>query len=170
MTDSISHRQALRALVLSCCGLSVLGALFVMSAWLQTSPEIGLRRSLVFVALMIAIHALGGALYLAQQGVSATIEPPVMSLSPNIRSALRFAIVQQVVVIGVSLLMLDGGFAIRGCHVAAAAIAGHWLIISLILLRRSGAPSYFDLTLIRYGLPVLCVVGTLSIQPFQHGR
>lgn len=170
MTESLSHRQTLRALAISCGGLSLLGTLYVMAAWLPASPEIGMRRSALFVVLMVAIHALGGALYLAQRANSLTISLSPVTLSATARNAVRSAILQQTIVVGVSLLMLDGGFAIRGCHVAVAATAVHWLLISLILLRRADAPSVSDLALIRFSLPVLCVLGTLIVQPFQHGR
>lgn len=170
MTYSLSHRQALRALLISCCGLSVLGILFILSAWWPASPEIGLRRSAIFVMLMVAIHAVGGALYLAQQSQKVSVDLPRIARSPLQRRAVRFAILQQTIVVGVSLLMLDGGFAIRGCHVALAAVAVHWLLIGVILLRRTDSPSVIDLALIRYSLPALCVLGTMLIQPFQHGR
>ncbi len=170
MTDSLSHRHALRALLISCCGLSVLGSLFVISAWSPTSPEIGLWRSLMFVLLMVVVHALGGVLYLAQQRTSVVVDLPRITQSPVLRRAVRFAILQQTIVVGVSLLMLDGGFAIRGCHVALAAVAVHWLLIGVVLLRRVEAPSVIDLAMIRYSLPALCVLGTLLVQPFQHGR
>lgn len=168
MTDSLSHRHALRALLISCCGLSVLGSLFVISAWSPTSPEIGLWRSLMFVLLMVVVHALGGVLYLAQQSARVVVDLPRIKRSPVLRRAVRFAILQQTIVVGVSLLMLDGGFAIRGCHVALAAAVVHWLMIGLVLVSRKNEPSALNLALIRYSLPVLCIVGTVLIQPFQH--
>lgn len=170
MTDSLSHRQALRALLISCGSLSVLGSLFVLAAWWPTSPGIGLSRSLIFAMLMVVIHALGGALYMAQQSASVVVDLPRITLSPLLRREVRLAILQQVVLVGVSLLMLDGGFAIRGCHVAVAAVAIHWLLIGVILLRRASAPSIIDLVIIRCSLPALCVLGTMLVQPFQHGR
>ena len=164
MTDSLQQRKTLWLLVLSFLIISVCGTAFLMAFWSQHgSAVIGVKRSAVFVTLMVAVHAIGAALSLSQYGGDARVHPIFPGGGKPLRDAIRFAIVQQFLIVGLSFLVLDGGYAVRCWHIACVAFVAHWLVIRLVLGRSPGSPSFGELCLIRYGFVPLCLLfGTLA--------
>jgi hypothetical protein len=112
------------------------------------------------------VHVVGYRVYLEQARLAAT--PGVGAMGPiggralaaEYVAALRFGVVQQLVLLGLSALMLDGGRTLRLCAIAAVA---YWAAALLIIARRPAAPTRADRTFLRYGYLVLPVVaGILS--------
>lgn len=76
--------------------------------------------------------------------------------------AIVFAAVQQAIVLLLAALILDGGYILRICTIAAIA---SWVATLVIIVRRSKHPSAVDLAIVRYGfwmtMLVVLVVATL---------
>jgi hypothetical protein len=156
---------------------SALGAWFLSRYWagrgLATEGPV---RSVAFVGIMAAVHLVALRLYGRQERVSAGVGHggqgviaglgwvPSRLVDPtpgyDYRPAVILAILQQVVLLGLSSLLLDSGRAFRVCGVAAIA---HWVAIALILAARPSRPTRFDVVAIRYGfLPFVILVGSLA--------
>ena len=59
-----------------------------------------------------------------------------------------FALAQQSVLLGITVLLLDGLILFRFCLVAAIA---HWVLIAIIFVRRSSSPTKMDVALLKFG-------------------
>jgi hypothetical protein len=57
-------------------------------------------------------------------------------------------VIQQVIIGGLSALMLDGGVM---AHIALLAILAYWLSVPMIIIRRRASPTRGDLSFVRYG-------------------
>jgi len=76
----------------------------------------------------------------------------ITSLSPEYRKATEFAVAQQFIAFVVTSLLLDGGMMLR---VTLYAIASHWAVILVVIIRRPTSPTLFDLLLLGFGfIPV----------------
>lgn len=69
--------------------------------------------------------------------------------------ALRFALLQQVLLLPLAALILDGGGILL---VTFFALSAYWGCVFLVWLRRRGSYTKFDLFIFRWGFFVLCVV------------
>jgi hypothetical protein len=85
--------------------------------------------------------------------------PPGMNIpiasSLSYRNAITSAIVQQVIVLVLTSLILDGGDLLMFCLVACLAF---WAGVAFIRLRRGQTPTKTDLILIRSSYLLLCVI------------
>lgn len=159
MTHSLQQRKALRVLLVSLLFLSLCGTAFLVGYWSSHgSTVLGIKRSAVFVTLMVAVHAIGAALHLAQHREDAKVRPSASRISGPLHAAIRFAHVQHAIVIGLSFLVLDGGYTIRCWHIACAAFVAHWLMIAIVRHRSPASPPFVDLCLIRYAFVPLCLL------------
>ncbi len=85
---------------------------------------------------------------------------PLPGLSDRYRAPIRAALWQQVPTAIAFALMLDGGTAARVC---GCAVAGFWLGVAIIMVRRPAEPTAVDLGLIRWGFfPLLIASGRLA--------
>lgn len=86
------------------------------------------------------------------------ISPPVAkAISPVERylKAISVAIAQQLPILFLSSMILDGGGACRTCVIAAVA---HWSLIAAFFVRRYRSPTAFDLAVIRWAYAPLVVL------------
>ena len=83
----------------------------------------------------------------------------VASTSPY-RAAITSAIVQQVIVLVVASLILDGGDLLMFCLVACLAF---WTGVIFIRVRRGHAPTKIDLILIRSSYLLLCIITFFAV-------
>ena len=65
-----------------------------------------------------------------------------------------FALAQQGVLLGITALILDGGFTFRVC--LAAAIA-HWVAVTIVVIRRRTSPTMLDVGVLKFGF-LFCFV------------
>ncbi|MGZ4971382.1 MAG: hypothetical protein ACXWDN_01375 [Limisphaerales bacterium] len=71
------------------------------------------------------------------------------------KSAVRSAVVQQVIVLVLASMILDGGDILTFCLVACLAF---WVGFAFIRVRRGRMPTKIDLTLIRGSYLLLCLI------------
>lgn len=83
------------------------------------------------------------------------------------RHAVRSAAVQQVIILILAGMILDGGETGRICLFAAVAF---WGGVAVIRLRRRTLPTKVDLTLIEGGYIVLCVIAYFLTHWIWHLR
>ena len=156
---AVEHRRR-AAILLSTSFLvaSVAGGLAVFYFWQSRgAPDIAIARLIIFVALMAAVHGIGGALFCAQ-GEGASVQES--RGSPALRKSMQIAVVQYVVFLALTALILDGGFVFR-CFLSGVLI--HAAIMGIVCSRRSACPSNVDILLLRYGylpLAMLAVQAT----------
>ena len=148
---------------------SVVGSLFIASYWSSRGEaERGTLRSLGFIGIMGGVHLFGCRAYRRQGFLgsgsefsgewagedSASTRPRSLStrVAPAYLDGFKLAVVEQVLILGVAALVLDGGWLIRVCGMAALA---YWGASALIVARRPSAPTPLDLVLIRYGSLIL---------------
>ena len=85
--------------------------------------------------------------------------PKVMVKRPfgrtTLSDAIVFACVQQLFVILLAALVLDGGVLLLICLFA---VAGFWGGVGVLVLRRKARASRFDLALIRWGFLPVCAL------------
>ena len=79
---------------------------------------------------------------------------PIASASPY-RMAITSAVVQQVIVLVLASMILDGGDLLAFCLVACLAF---WVGVVFIRLRRGQTPTKMDLILIRSSYLLLCII------------
>jgi len=79
---------------------------------------------------------------------------PIPSTSPY-RTAITSAVVQQVIVLVLAALILDGGDLLMFCLVACLAF---WAGVVFIRVRRGQTPTKTDLILIRSSYLLLCII------------
>ena len=85
-------------------------------------------------------------------------EPPPQPDARTYGRAIVLAAAQQVVVLALASLVLDGGRSLRAC-VTAAGLS--WICALLPMLRHSKQPTRLDLVIVKYGFWfVLLLVGT----------
>lgn len=84
---------------------------------------------------------------------------PIVSTSPY-RNAIISAIVQQVLVLVLASLILDGGDLLMFCVVACLAF---WSGFVFIRVRRGQTPTKIDLILIRASYLALCIITFLVV-------
>ncbi len=83
-----------------------------------------------------------------------------LPLSPDYRSAVKVALLLQVLATLFLLMLLDGGTLAKA---GGAAMLGFWVGVAVIMLRRPNAPRAMDLLYVRWGyLPMLAVGIALS--------
>jgi hypothetical protein len=80
---------------------------------------------------------------------------PPTKIAASLQSAIKLAIVQQLIVILVAGSLLDGGVVAQICIYAFAAYWGGTIVI---LARRRAAPTKLDIILVRSGYLVVCVI------------
>ena len=157
---------------------SAIGASFVFWYWADRGLEsVAVVRAVVFVAIIAFVHVVALRARAAQHAPTAqsattdsssTASPThtglLSSVSPLYRSAIKVALLQQVILLILTSLMLDFGQTFRVCAVAAIA---HWIVIAMIVARRPISPTGLDLGIIRWGfVPLGTVVGQLA--PFAR--
>jgi hypothetical protein len=76
-------------------------------------------------------------------------------LAPEFGPAIRLALFQQVPILIVTCLLLDGG---RMFRVWCVAVLAHWLSVLLIASRRPAGPTPVDLALTRFGFWLIPIV------------
>lgn len=142
----------------SYCATVTVGTLFLVGVWSSNgAPIVGVYRAILFVTIMAAVHAIGAALYFAQNKQ----EPKSKTVKSNwtLRSSILLALSQQCVFMLLTALILDGGYLFR-CFTIA--LLGHWFIIGMLSWRRRESMTTFDLGIIRYGyLPIALIVGRM---------
>src|SRR5262245_20396287 len=83
----------------------------------------------------------------------------IASTSPY-RAAITSAIVQQVIVLVLASLILDGGDLLMFCLVACLAF---WTGVIFIRVRRGQTPTKIDLLLIRSSYLLLCIITFFAV-------
>jgi hypothetical protein len=156
MTYSRRYQIALVALLISFVCLSTLGTVFLMATWSYVSVDIGLRRSAIFVSIMVCLHAIGAALYIAEHGGDVSLDKLLLPVpSPSLVRVIKSTIVQQLACLVFGALLLDHGHILTCCLIS---IVAFWTMIGSIVIRRGDAPTPWDLRLIQYGFIPLCTL------------
>ena len=158
-------RLAIGLLSIEFLVISVLGCCFIYGFWLRTSPLLGLIRCIAFVVIMGAIHLVG---YHAWKRQRVSI-PAQTDTQPSIWKAygepIKIAVVQQVVILFLAALVLDGGVMLR---IATVAAAGSWAFNIVIVARRPRSPTPTDVLIVKYGF---WLSGTCLVRPgTDHGK
>jgi hypothetical protein len=83
------------------------------------------------------------------------------------RHATRSALVQQVLILVLAGMILDGGDILQIC---VAALLAFWCGVAVIRWRRPQAPTRLDLILIEGSYVVLCVVAFFAVHFAWHLR
>jgi hypothetical protein len=150
-------------LLLSFVVLSALGSWFIVGHW-SSRPGgrfEGVTRSLIFIGIMALVHVAGDrALHeqnAARPGDPVAKEPAERAIQAY-RPAIRFALLQQIPILILTALMLDGGRALRYWGIVMLA---HWLAVLLIVVRRPARPTPGDLAVIRYGCWLILIAVVL---------
>lgn len=136
------------------------GALFIFTYWGEYSVSVAVGRSALFVLVLAAVHLGGFALYARQfqpatARVDSPVEPAAEGGSP---SFLSVVLLQQIPILVLASLMLDGGGTFRRCCVVAIA---HWAVIGVILMRRRR--TRIDMFIVRWGFfPIAMLVGLMA--------
>lgn len=150
---------------------SALGASFIFFYWqAKVLTEIGVRNGILFVGLMACIHAIGLLLYerqlqaIAAPATNSPIQPSQLKISSSIGQSIKAAIWQQVILLVLTVLILDGGQIFQMTVIAAIA---HWITIAAISVRRRSKPTQVDLAVIKFGfIPMILIVGRMA--PWIH--
>jgi hypothetical protein len=79
-----------------------------------------------------------------------------LPLSDAYRSAIRTSIILQLPLVLLMLILLDGGFLAK---IGGYSMAGFWIGVGLVMLRRPRNPTRMDLLYVRWGYPVTLAVG-----------
>jgi len=139
-------RRPLPILCTSFVVFSCLGTGYLYAVWSGTDLPIAGLRSALFVAVMAVVHLIGFRMYMRQSASAAThpLQQSLQSLKPH-RDAI---LAQQLPVLLLAALLLDGGLGLQVCLIACVA---HWLIIALILTRTAPQLEWLDRGLIRWG-------------------
>ena len=127
----------------------LLGCGFVAGFWFShgNSGEALSRAGLYFI-IMTCVHVVG-YYYFQNQGTGALRVPVTKS---GYWPAIKSALVQQIVILFLAALLLDGG---QFLHIAMLAFLGHWITIAMVILRRPRSPTPGDLLIVRYGYPII---------------
>jgi hypothetical protein len=139
-------------IIVSFLATSLLGCTFLVWSWSgRGAIDQGMIRGLGFVGIMAGAHTVGFRLYRRQSNAP----EPSAPLSSRYVPAFRLALIEQVLLLGLSSLMLDGGRAFRIC---AIAVLAYWATSLVLAWRRPTAPTRFDLAFLRYGSLMLPIV------------
>jgi hypothetical protein len=151
------------ALLASFLIISALGSWFIVRHW-RSRPEgqlAGGSRALLFVGIMALVHV-AGFRALHEQGRARTGTPGMKGLAEQstqaYRLAIRVALLQQIPILVLTSLMLDGGRALR---IWGIVLLAHWLAVLLIVMRRAERPAPSDLAMIRYGFWLILIAVVL---------
>ena len=79
-----------------------------------------------------------------------------LPLSDAYRSAIRVAIILQLPLALFMVVTLDGGFLAK---IGGYSMAGFWIGVALVMLRRPRNPGRSDLLYVRWGYPIMLIVG-----------
>jgi len=151
-------QRPLLVLGTSFCAFSCLGTGYLYAVWSDQGVPIAVLRSALFVAVMAAVHLVGFRMYMRQFAPAGT--HPLRQGLPGLKPHREAILAQQLPVLLLAALLLDGGLGLRVCLIACLA---HWLIIALILTRTVQPPAGLDRGLIRWGFfPCLAIAIGLS--------
>jgi hypothetical protein len=172
----VSDRTAITSSFLT---TSILGGLFLLGYWSgQGELNRGVLRSVAFVGIMGGVHSVGYRAYRRQglngpwddggkESVTDWMFRSSSAIAPGYLDGLKLALVEQVLLLGLSALLLDGGHLFRVCVIATLA---YWAASVMIVVRRPVAPTSFDLAFIRYGSLILpLLVGWVAYLAWSKG-
>jgi len=137
------------------------GVLFIYTHWSEVSISLAIGRSALFVLVLATVHLGGFALYTRQfQSASAQVKAPAEpAVNDGTPAFLRVVLLQQIPLLFLSSLLLDGGGAFRGYCVGAIA---HWAVIGIILIRRRR--TRIDMIIVRWGfIPIVILTGLIAL-------
>lgn len=139
---------------------SGLGTGYLFFVWSETSLATAGLRSGLFVTVMAFVHLIGYRIYLGQS--ASTITHPVQQRLQRLKPHRQAILAQQLPVLLLAALLLDGGQGFRVCLTACVA---HWLIIALVLTRPRQLLGRLDHGLMRWGFfPCLAIaIGITSL-------
>lgn len=139
------------------------GGLFIYTHWGVENVSLAVGRTALFVLVLAALHLGGFALY-ARQFQSATVPldatasvdaPAVPTAQDGFPAFLRVVLLQQIPLLFLTALLLDGGGTFRRYCVGAIA---HWAVIAIIRARRRH--TRLDMIIVRWGfIPIVILVG-----------
>ncbi len=81
-----------------------------------------------------------------------------LPVSSAYRPAVVTSIIIQLLLSVLFLMILDGGFTAR---VGGYSMIGFWIGVAIVMLRRPRDPRPSDLAYVRYGYPIIFIVGLL---------
>jgi hypothetical protein len=139
---------------------AVCGALFIYTHWGEDNLSLAVGRTALFVLVLAAVHLGGFALYARQfQSATAPVAPPTRTVAEDGSPAfLRVVLIQQIPILVLASLMLDGGGTFRRYCVVAIA---HWAVIGVVLMRRRR--TRIDMVIVRWGFfPIAILVGLMA--------
>jgi hypothetical protein len=85
----------------------------------------------------------------------------------SLRSAVLFAGLQQLIIIGLASVMLDGGVMLLKFLYAFVA---YWVGFSILMIQRRKAHSKVDIQVVQYGYLLLCVISFVAAPVVWHLR
>ena len=139
---------------------TVCGVLFIYKHWGDESTSLAIGRSSLFVLVLAAVHLGGFALFAKQfQPATAPVDMPVERAAEDRSPAfLRVVLLQQIPLLVLTSLLLDGGGTFRGYCVGAIA---HWAVIGIIHMRRRR--TRIDMIIVRWGfIPIVILTGLMA--------
>ena len=154
---SATYQRPLLVLLTSFCSFSGLGTGYLYAVWSDQGLPVAVLRSALFVAVMGAVHLVGFRMYMRQFTPSGT--HPLWQGLQDLKPHREAILAQQLPVLLLAALLLDGGLGLRVCLIACLA---HWLIITLILTRAAQPTTWLDRGLIRWGF-LACLVIAIGL-------
>lgn len=150
------------AVTIAGLALSAIGGSFIVLYWSSEGRAIvGMARGILHVVLMAGVCVAGLGVYRAQPAIVAALGPsrtfsdgPTARISPRYRPAIWFALAQEIPILALTAMLLDGGWAFRAWSIA---VIGHGIATVGIVLRRPTSPTRLDLALIRGGAWALAI-------------
>lgn len=139
---------------------SACGVLFVYTQWGEQSTPLAVGRSAIFVLILAAVHLGGFALNARQfQPTTVAVDTAVESAAEDESSAfLRVVLLQQIPLLFLTSLLLDGGGTFRGYCVGAIV---HWAVIGIIHMRQRR--THIDMIIVRWGfIPIVVLTGLMA--------
>lgn len=133
---------------------------------MAAQPALGVGRSLLFVAIMACVHAVGYRLY-EQKRASykvddvKTVKTAKTSVIASYGAAIKVMAIQHLCFLVLTMLMLDGEKAFRICCIA---VLVHWGCTTMFIVRRPTRPTGIDLLIIKFGfLPLTYLIGCAAV-------
>jgi len=80
---------------------------------------------------------------------------PWITAGSTLREAVRFALLQQAIILVLASMILDGG---RFAQTCAYGVAGFWGGFMVLRMRRQNAPAKLDIALVRFGSIPACAL------------
>ena len=102
---------------------------------------------------MAVVHLVGYLAWRRQYTVDGLGVRPT-PYSKSFVSALKTAVIVQMILLVLTALMLDGGQMFRLCLMA---VVVHWIGIGIVAVRRGAVPTTLDLLFMRYGAVILTI-------------